>query len=248
MPKFSVVTLTYNQLDNLKKIKPFWDRQTLNDFEWVLASDGSTDGTDEWAKSQGIKIYQKEKNTGFDLTGCLNQARKLCDGEYLVFVMGDTYPKSDFLEKIAEQIDKRTLVNGIRFDIDWETDEVVRPEWRTWLNPNWPWWKSNAFDVPLVKHNGSFMPAWRMATLNSLAIPAKLWDEMGGIPEDFDGYGKMDWYIGAWILFNGYRFVSANKAVVYHRMHDDRADSDTANKVFEKYIRQFIVESGNKKV
>jgi len=170
----------------------------------------------------------------------------LCIGEHLVFVMGDTYPKSDFLEQIDRFADQRTMLNGIRFDTDWETGEVIRPEWRTWLNEHLPWWKVDAFRAELHRVPEvptEYFPAWRLATLNSLVIPMVLWDQMGGIPDDFDGYGKMDWYMGAWVLFNGYNLVMATKAIVYHRNHEERDDSHKAGEVFEKYLKAFIVES-----
>lgn len=249
--KFSIITSSYNQLANLKRIKSYWDNQTLKDFEWVIADDGSTDGTLEWATKKGIAIYHKEKNTGYGLTDCLNKSAQIAKGQFLVFVMGDTYPKRDFLEQIDKLIDERTLVNGLRFEIDWETGEVVKPEWRTWINAQFPWWTANSFmavlrEVPNMPNE--YYPAWRLVTLNSLAMPKKLWDKMGGLPTDFDGYGKMDWYIGAWMLFNGYDVTMATKAIVYHRLHEDRKDSDNANKVFEKYLRQFILEAEQKKV
>lgn len=239
VPKvFSIITSSYNQLDNLKKIKPYIDAQSFKlqgDFEWIIADDGSTDGTPEWCKRNHIKCYHKKKNTGYDLVGALNEAAKLAEGKYLVWVMGDSFPKRDFLDRIYDRIDEKTMVNGIRFDVDWETGQVVRPEWRVRMAHDIPWW-----DVDGIKI-GAEEGGYSMMTLNSMAMPKAVWDQMGGIPADFDGYGKMDWYMACYFYYHGGTLLLAPKAIVYHKLHDDREDTENSTTVFEKYLRDFIV-------
>lgn len=238
MPKvFSIITSSYNQLENLKKIRPHIQTQSFRlsgDFEWIIADDGSTDGTAEWCKRNNIKCYHRSKNTGYNLVPCLNEAAKLAEGKYLVWVMGDSFPKRDFLEQLYKVIDEVSMVNGIRFDTDWQTGQVIRPEWRTRLNKSIPWWDMDAIDVTQPN-------AYSLLTLNSMAMPKKCWDDMGGIPADFDGYGKMDWYMAAWMYYQGYDLRLAPKAILYHRLHEDREDTAKSTEVFEKYLKQFIV-------
>jgi len=237
MKTFSIITSSFNQLENLKKIKPHIDQQSFKlagDYEWIIADDGSTDGTVEWCKRNQIKCYHKEKNTGYDLVGALNNAAKLAEGQYLVWVMGDSFPKRDFLEQLNRWVSPTRMLNGIRFDIDWKTGQVVQPEWRVRMT-QLPWWDKNAISI-------SGQTDYPLMTLNSMCMPSVLWNEMGGIPTEFDGYGKMDWYMAIWTWFNGYDLLLTPRAIVYHKMHEDRQDTETSTKVFEKFLRSFIVE------
>lgn len=235
MPLFSVITSSYNQLENLKKILPRWERQSFQNFEWIIADDGSNDGTVEWCEDKGLKCYHKEKNTGYDIVGALNNAAKLATGEYLVFVMGDTFPKRDFLQELTKYVSPHNMINGIRFDVNWNTDEVIRPEWRTWGIELF--WQYDLIKIP--QSDG-----YSRMTLNSMCIPNKLWLEMGGIPTDFDGYGKMDWYMAAWMYYNGYELAIATKAIVYHKLHEDRIDTPQSTLVFRLHLDKLRLIKG----
>lgn len=228
---FSVITSSYNQLENLKKIKPHWDKQTFTDFEWIIADDGSDDETVRWCYESYIGWYSNQNKTGYNLVPTLNNAVKMARGKYLVFVMGDTYPKADFLEKLALIASENRLLTGIRLDIDWENDEVIAPEWRVKGYPSIPWWDTDFVDLP-EEINFSLM------TLNSMCMPRKMWDEMGGIPEEYDGYGKMDWYMGAWAHHHGYQLMIAPRAIVYHKKHEEREDTPQSTEVFKKHLEE----------
>ena len=93
--KFSIITATYNQLPLLKKLKKKLKKLTIQDFEWILAIDNSTDGTKEWAKKEKIKYVLGKGNYDWSI---YNKAVDKAEGEYLTFIMGDSYPKEDYLE------------------------------------------------------------------------------------------------------------------------------------------------------
>lgn len=229
---FSVITLTYNQLDDLQSVLlPALQRQTCQDFEWILASDGSTDRTKEWAEDTSIKIYHKEKNTGFDLTGCLNEAVTLAEGEYLVFIMGDSYPKTDFLEQVNKHVRRDTLFTGIRMDTDWETKEVIKPEWRT-ENKNINWFVED----PFILHGES---SYAYMTLNSMIMNREDYIEMGGIPTEYSGYGMQDWYMALWSIYHDKQLAVIPRAILYHKYHKDRGDSKINEAAFEQHLAEF---------
>ena len=242
---FSIITSSYNQLDNLKKIWPHIRHQSfrhMGEYEWIIADDGSTDGTVEWCKENNIKFYHKEQNTGYGLVNALNEAAKLAEGQYLVWIMGDSFPKFDFLEQLYKFATPETMLNGIRYNVDWENgDEVIAPEWRITQNPEVPWWTHNA--IRIGAENGGYV----MMTLNSMCMPRALWEQMGGIPTDFDGYGKMDWYMACWMYYSGYDLTLTPRAVLYHRNHEDREDTPQSGITFDKYLNEFMMR-GRKKL
>ena len=50
MPYLTVILPTYNRLDRLQKVLAALARQTYPDFEVIIVSDGSTDGTDAYLR------------------------------------------------------------------------------------------------------------------------------------------------------------------------------------------------------
>lgn len=233
--KFSVITSNYNQVDNLKMLLPYWLRQTWSDFEWIIADDGSTDTSVKWCNEHGVKIAGKLTHKGYGLTESLNKAAKVAKGDYLVFVMGDSIPKSDFLAQMLKGIEtapNKALYCGLRYDIDWETREVVRPEWRASMYPQFPWFQADAFGLQGDE-------AYKLMTLNTMCMEKADFEAMGGIPLEYDAYGKMDWYMAAWSHFAKHRLTTiVPRAIVYHRLHDDRPDSDHNTEVFEKHLME----------
>ncbi len=53
MPKVSVVVLTHNRPELLRRLFPAFSNQTFQDFEIVLVDDASTDNTPEVVRSLG---------------------------------------------------------------------------------------------------------------------------------------------------------------------------------------------------
>lgn len=232
--KFSVVTLNYNQLSFLKEqVKPAWDRQTFKDFEWILATDGSTDGTQKWAKKLGIKSYNNPKNTGFGLIKCLNAAAKLCKGNYIVWVMGDTYPRKDFLERLNEAVGPDRMVNGIRISV-LITGARIGEDWRVKQVR-----KRNLFglykDIVEVKYH----KPWELMTLNTMCMPMRMFEEMGGIYTGYKGYGQMDSDMAAWAFYKGYKLFWQMNAIAYHLSHSDRPDSKENQDLLHKRLEEF---------
>jgi len=88
-PTISVITATYNAAALLPRLIESLAAQTDQDFEWVVADGGSTDGTLEIlenAKSQ-LKNVIIDSRPDFGIYDALNRAIKLSSGEYYV-VMG----------------------------------------------------------------------------------------------------------------------------------------------------------------
>ena len=67
MKRLTVFTPTYNRKHTLSRTYESLCCQTVNDFDWLIIDDGSTDGTREWVESLGEKII--EKGHSFDWMG-----------------------------------------------------------------------------------------------------------------------------------------------------------------------------------
>lgn len=67
MKTLTVFTPTYNRKHTLLRTYESLCRQTVEDFDWLIIDDGSTDGTKEWVESLGEKVVGK--GLGFDWMG-----------------------------------------------------------------------------------------------------------------------------------------------------------------------------------
>ncbi len=106
-PDVSVIITTYNTPRFLEYCLLGYGRQTVPDFELVIADDGSTDDTRELIEKfdretpLSIKhVWQEDR--GYRKCHILNKGIRASEGEYLIFADGDCIPHSMFVEDHLE--------------------------------------------------------------------------------------------------------------------------------------------------
>ena len=101
MPKFSIITPTYNRAYVLWKLIISVQNQTFTEWELLIIDDGSTDDTKkllaEFQFDARIK-YQKQTNQG--PSAARNTGLSLASGEVIVYLDSDDEPYSHFLSTI----------------------------------------------------------------------------------------------------------------------------------------------------
>lgn len=90
----TIFTPTYNRAYILPKLYDSLCRQTVQDFEWILVDDGSTDNTEslaqQWLEDNIINMrYIRQKNSGKSIAH--NRGVKEANGELFVCVDSDDY-------------------------------------------------------------------------------------------------------------------------------------------------------------
>lgn len=142
----SVIITTYNHPKWLQKVLWGYAHQTHEDFELVIADDGSSEET-----KQVIERFQRDtpniplqhiwhEDQGFRKTQILNKAILASQGEYLVFTDGDCVPRADFLTvhgayakrgyflsggycklpmELSRAITEHDIRSGVSFDYKW---------------------------------------------------------------------------------------------------------------------------------
>ncbi len=114
MPSLSVIIPTYNRRDSLLRTLKALSNQTLpqSDFEAVIVSDGSTDGTKEaieTLKTDYKLNFTEQKNQGPSVAR--NLGARLANSPLLVYVDDDIEPCDEFLkEHLKEQQGQQRLV------------------------------------------------------------------------------------------------------------------------------------------
>ena len=103
---FSVVTLTYNRRDFLKKAIESVLAQTYTDFEYIIVDDGSTDDSESLIKSFNDKRvrYIYCTHSGY-LSKLKNTALNHAKGEYIAFLDSDDVWEPNFLQMTKAAFD-----------------------------------------------------------------------------------------------------------------------------------------------
>lgn len=112
----SVIVPIYNIADYLPECLNSLERQTLKDIEVILVNDGSTDNSEDIARTYA------QKNANFKLVsrvnGGLSAARNtgldIAQGEYVYFLDSDDYLENDAIEKLYKKAESECL-DQLRF-------------------------------------------------------------------------------------------------------------------------------------
>ena len=104
-PKFSIITICYENLPGVIKTTKSVLEQSFDQFEWIVIDGGSKDGTTEFINSVSCDslIFVSEPDNGiFD---AMNKGLLLATGEYTIFMnSGDTFSEKETLKNINDNL------------------------------------------------------------------------------------------------------------------------------------------------
>ena len=122
MPDVTVIGAFYNKLDYLKLILAGFERQTVQNFEFIIADDGSSEAVVNEVKkiisnySFLIKhTWQEDK--GFRKNRILNKAISESESDYLIFIDCDCVPHRAFVEGHLSHSNSNTSLTGRRVNL-----------------------------------------------------------------------------------------------------------------------------------
>lgn len=120
---FTVFTPTYNRKELLPRLYKSLQKQTYQNFEWIIVDDGSLDGTKEliteWQNKEDIKIiYQWQPNQGKHMA--INKVSTIAKGRLFVICDDDDELVTNALERLKYYWDnftneEKNTVAGIFF-------------------------------------------------------------------------------------------------------------------------------------
>lgn len=127
-PKVSVVTTTYNDIENLKRILTEVKKQTYPNIEHIIVDGGSTDGTVDLLKEleekePGRISWMSEKDNG--IYDAINKGIRMATGD-IVGCCFDRYADEGVLMRMVEIMEKEGT-DGVHGDLCYmDGDRIVR--------------------------------------------------------------------------------------------------------------------------
>lgn len=208
----SIVIPNYNGGDLLKKNLPkiFAELKNfdLGKTEIIVVDDASTDDSVLFLgslKDHDLKILLNEKNMGFSPT--VNKGVKAANGEIIVLLNTDVYPKEGFLEPLLFHFkEKQVFAVGC-------LDESIEGEKTVSRGRGLGIWKRGF----LVHRRGEVDKTNTLwASGGSSAFRKTIWESLGGFNELFAPFYWEDIDISYRALKSGYKVIFEPKSVVVH--------------------------------
>ena len=131
MNKVSVITMTYNDCEHLKKCVAQVLKQDYENLEYIIVDGGSTDGTAEFLaglkNEQGDKVtYVSEPDEG--LYDALNKGIRMATGD-IIGLMCDEFADDHVVSEMVAAMERENA-DGVHADLDYVQDGKIVRRWR----------------------------------------------------------------------------------------------------------------------
>jgi glycosyltransferase involved in cell wall biosynthesis len=263
----SVIVSTYNQPEVLDLVIRSFQKQSLENFELIIADDGSTNETRRLIESYQSKVdfplhHIWHEDVGYRKTIIHNEAIRRSEGKLLIFIDGDCVVAADFVRdhfSLFEENKKSDyLFMGRRVEVGPElTKEITSSSIDTILKP----WSPKLFLSGLKKDTENtlrcfsiknsimrfFLKADKVPDLlgSNFSIPKSLMVKINGFNEDLKFYWGEDADI--FLRCRNLKVKIIGKkyfAVEYHLFHPRRAPKpDAEANYFERLKDWTYVEA-----
>lgn len=113
MPRFSIITVCYNEVDHIRETLDSVVNQTCHNFEFIVVDGGSTDGTREIIEQYANQItwWCSEPDKG--IYNAMNKGVKHATGEYVIFMNGgDCFHSENVLQDILATGSNADIIEG----------------------------------------------------------------------------------------------------------------------------------------
>ncbi|KOS08131.1 glycosyl transferase family 2 [Flavobacterium akiainvivens] len=141
---------TYNAEAWLEKVIWGFSVQTEQDFEIIIADDGSGPATKELLDRLAPQlpmplVHVWQEDNGFQKTQILNKAIVASKSDYLIFTDGDCIPRADFVATHLNRREQGCFLSGGYFKLPMATSQAITKE---------DILQQNCFNVAWLKQNG----------------------------------------------------------------------------------------------
>ncbi len=232
MPKASIILSSYNNLSALELSVESLKHQTEKDFEIIIADDGSTDGTIEYLEKEGVKYFSRP-NGGYRLAYIWNRGAELASGDRFIFGNADiiSHPKrieehllcgDNLVARIYPSIPIDYVHTITKYKIKhdfWSIDLIATEDRRKDY--------ISGLKNPQLNHGKKIPPRYMYG--GNWSCPADIFNELGGLDEQFKGWGGEDFDFARRAQQNGDDVILNVNCIGYHLDHETTNRNETRN-------------------
>jgi glycosyltransferase involved in cell wall biosynthesis len=261
-PTVSVIVSTYNSPDMLRLVLLALAEQDLAEFEVIVVDDGSGDETKKTIEDIRPKInydirHVWQQHDGFRAAMIRNKGVAIARGEYLIFLDGDSIPRTSFIRSHKKLAENNYFVAGNRILLSSGfTEKVLMQQlplqkWRIW---NWLYafyrgW-TNRF-IPMISLGNLYRRYWRGkkwqgAKTCNLGVWKKDFFAINGFDESYHGWGYEDSDFVVRLIRQGVLRKDGRFAIpVIHLWHpsSDRSNERDNYKKLEEIIHSSCIRA-----
>jgi len=209
----SIVVLSYNNVEDLPECIHSLITQTYNSFEIIVVDNGSTDGSEEFIRTNypEIKVVQTGINLGYAAGN--NAGFNVAKGEYIVFVNPDTVADPEWLAELIKPLESDQTITATtsKVLIYYQKDRI-----NTCSNKNHP--TGLTFCRGLNKSADEFNNYQEVSSVSgcSFAVRKDMLKNINGFDPDFFLYQE-DADLSWRIRFAGGKIMYVPKSIIYHK-------------------------------
>lgn len=215
-PKFSLVALTYNQLDYTKRFVESVFAHSTAPFELIMVDNASKDGTPTYLQElasthPNVRLILNDQNQGF--AGGCNQGIAIARGEVIVLINNDTIVTERWLERFLWSLEADPLVGMVGP----RSNYVAGPQ----LLPNVSYEEDDvdgiqafAKQVAIRNRREGFYASRAIGFC--VAIKREVLEKIGGLDTRFGTGNLEDDDLSIRTLIAGYRIWIANDIFIHH--------------------------------
>ncbi|RGY99919.1 glycosyltransferase family 2 protein [Clostridium sp. AM58-1XD] len=208
--KVTVIIPNYNGLTFMKPCFQALNKQTYKNFDVLVVDNGSTDGSAEWLKENGVPSIFLEENTGF--SGAVNTGIRAASTPYVILLNNDTEVCPDYVKELVRCIERSPKIFSVSSRmIQSAHRELMDDAGDMYSLLGWAYQRGVGQPVKGYKRAGRIFSACAGAAI----YRRKVFDEIGYFDEMHFAYLE-DMDVGFRAKIAGYDNLYCPTAEVYH--------------------------------
>jgi len=208
--KITVIIPNYNGLKYMKPCLDALKRQTCREFDILVVDNGSTDGSAEWLKQQGIDTVFLKENTGFSCA--VNIGIRKAVTPYVILLNNDTEAEPDFAARLLGEIERSPRIFSVSPKmIQMYQKDLLDDAGDMYSIMGWAYQRGVGRDAGLYSRSGNIFAACAGASIYRRAV----FEEIGYFDEMHFAYLE-DIDVGYRAKIAGYYNRYCPSARVYH--------------------------------
>lgn len=187
-PTVSIIISTYNSEKWLEKVLWSYECQDFEDFEIIIADDGSKQPTFDLIEKMLTLVHYPihhvwQEDNGFQKSQILNKAILACNADYILMSDGDCLARKDFVKTHIENRESGHFLSGGYFMLSLQLSHKISKDDII---------EQRCFDIKWLKSNG-LNPSFKNNKLTSKGIKSKLLNAITPTRASWNGHNSSGW-------------------------------------------------------